>query len=86
MAGPKMTMALASLLLSGAFATTPYCECFSKTAEIFNSSNHRHLTDCLSADCQSTVTAEPQQIGSTTSNGSSPPLSLMWTSQIINAV
>ncbi|KAL7918773.1 hypothetical protein ACQKWADRAFT_323526 [Trichoderma austrokoningii] len=40
-----MTMALASLLLSGAFATTPY------------------------SDCQSTVTAEPQQIGSTTSNG-----------------
>ncbi|UKZ67197.1 uncharacterized protein TrAtP1_008362 [Trichoderma atroviride] len=45
MAGPKMTMALASLLLSGAFAITPY------------------------SDCQSTVTAEPQQIGSTTSNG-----------------
>ncbi|PON30388.1 hypothetical protein TGAM01_v200828 [Trichoderma gamsii] len=44
MAGPKMTMALVSLLLSGAFAITPY------------------------SNCQSTVTAEPQQIGSTTSN------------------
>ncbi|RFU77748.1 hypothetical protein TARUN_4459 [Trichoderma arundinaceum] len=40
-----MTMALASLLLSGAFAITAY------------------------SDGQSTVTAEPQQIGSTTSNG-----------------
>ncbi|KAL6815785.1 hypothetical protein GGI42DRAFT_348711 [Trichoderma sp. SZMC 28013] len=45
MATPKMTMALASLLLSGAFATTQY------------------------SDSQSTVTAEPQQIGTTTSNG-----------------
>lgn len=33
MAGPKMTMALASLLLSGAFAITPYCECFSRAAK-----------------------------------------------------
>ncbi|KAL7951437.1 hypothetical protein V8C42DRAFT_356734 [Trichoderma barbatum] len=45
MAAPKMTMALASLLLSGVFAVTPY------------------------SDSQSTVTAEPQQIGTTTSNG-----------------
>ncbi|KAL7797293.1 hypothetical protein V8C37DRAFT_399905 [Trichoderma ceciliae] len=45
MPAPKMTMALASLLLSGAFAVTPY------------------------ADGQSIVTVEPQQIGSTTSNG-----------------
>ncbi|GFP54902.1 hypothetical protein ACSS6W_002799 [Trichoderma asperelloides] len=45
MAAPKMTMALAGLFVSGAFATTPF------------------------SDCQSTVTAEPQQIGSTTSNG-----------------
>ncbi|KAM0262453.1 hypothetical protein ACHAQJ_001707 [Trichoderma viride] len=45
MAAPKMTMALAGLLLTGAFAMTPY------------------------SDCQSTVTVEPQQIGSTTSNG-----------------
>ncbi|KAH6606041.1 hypothetical protein Trco_005194 [Trichoderma cornu-damae] len=44
MAAPKMTMALASLLLSGAFAITPY------------------------SDGQATVTVEPQQIGSTTSN------------------
>ncbi|PNP56674.1 hypothetical protein THARTR1_03370 [Trichoderma harzianum] len=46
MATPKMTMALASLLLSGTFAATQY------------------------SDSQSTVTAEPQQIGTTTSNGS----------------
>ncbi|KAL7938887.1 hypothetical protein V8C35DRAFT_276109 [Trichoderma chlorosporum] len=45
MTAPKMTVALASLLLSGAFATTPY------------------------SDSQSTVTAEPQQVGTTTSNG-----------------
>lgn len=55
MAGPKMTMALASLLLSGAFATTPYCERFSKTAEIPNPTIHRRLTDFfpsgLPVDC-----------------------------------
>lgn len=75
MAAPKMTMALASLLLSGAFATTQYCEhpyFFNNGREQFHI-NLQLLTDSSLADSQSTVTVETQQIGTTTSNGSFCP-------------